>query len=705
MDESTGVQAAPSNAAEIIDECKERLRLGEEAERENRQEGEYDLKFADGDQWEERIEQERSADQRPCLTINITDAVVRRVINACRENRPRLVVHPVSDADVTDAKVREGLIRHIQYSSNSDYATDTAVEGAIRAGWGYFGIDWDYTAPDSFDRELKFVSFPNQFSCYRDPASIMPDGSDMNWFIETTWKHKNDYQAQFGALDPDGFPWVNRVDNISNWLTKEQIRVAKYWRVQHVRDELLRMSDGDVILRSDLPRKSIVRGMQLSIVERRPTVRKQIQCFLLTAKKVLQAEDVPGRWIPRFPVYGRALNLNGATRLKGLVRDLRDPARMYNYAQTAKTETYALQPKAPWMGAEGFMEGHEAAWRDANRKPIVALEYKPIRNEDGSYNPPPQRQEPPQPNAGFAEWGESTRSDFLMVAGMPNDPGQDARGEVVSGVALRKRQGLADISHFDFYDNLTRTMRHAGRVLLDRMPSTYTGQQVVRIVKEDGTADTVTLNEQQQGDGPIAKVLNDMTKGDFDCVVDTGPAYQTKREESSEALIELLGTPLGETVAKTSGDLVVRAMDFPNADSVADRIEAVTPAAQMSDKFKDLPPKAQAIIAGLQAQLKDSNQQRMGLELELASKRGIEEMKQRGQTERVQIQEAHEDRRAQLDAATKREDTHTRAVTAHDVAEIKGATQLLNTHAEAAHEKEAAKELLKHADSAQKRDV
>ncbi len=38
-------------------------------------------------------------------------------------------------------------------------------------------------------------------------------------------------------------------------------------------------------------------------------------------------------------------------------------------------------------------------------------------------------------------------------------------------------------------------------------------------------------------------------------------------------MMELLGTPLGEKVAMTSDDLVLRSMDFPGADLIADRCQ------------------------------------------------------------------------------------------------------------------------------------
>ncbi len=350
------------------------------------------------------------------------------------------------------------------------------------------------------------------------------------------------------------------------------------------------------------------------------------------------------------------------------------------------------------------MDGHENAWRDANRKPIVALEYKPIQLADGTWAPAPERQIPPQPNAGFAEWGESTKSDFLAVAGMSHDPGQDAQGEVVSGIAIKRREGLADVSNFDFYDNLTRSLRQLGRIIVDLVPVYYDTQRMIRIIREDGTPEVVTINEQQQDPmtQAVQKVKNDLTVGDYEVIVDTGPSYQTKREQSSEAQLELLGTPLGQMVATSAGDLVVRSMDFPNAESIADRLQSQIPAAQM-DQHSDLPPKAQTIIAGLQAQLKQANQKSLAMELELQTKTGIEKMKQDGETQRLSMKEQGETHRAHIKAGTAMHDTHVKAVTAHDVAEIHAGAQIINTHVEAAHNKELAKETAKAAESAEKR--
>ncbi len=697
MDVQQGIPA--SSDEELILECQSRFRMAQDAESSNREQAIFDKKFVDGDQWDTPIQQSRTLNDRPCLTINITGAVRNRVVNACRENRPRIKVHPVSDgADVQTAKVMDGLIRHIEVRSNADFAYDVAIENAIDGGWGYIGVDGDYETPDSFDQELKVIGYSNPFICYMDPASRLPDGSDMEWFLETTMMRRVDYRAKFGEIEGD-WSGMGRGDNMQYWSNKEEIRVAKYWRIEKKADKLCRLSNGAKMLRSKLPSKEGLLAAGLAVVDERDTQIPTVACYLMTAFKVLNRTTVPGRFIPRVPVYGRRMDLDGKITLKGMVRDLRDVARTYNYAQTAKTEAYALQPKAPWMGAEGFMDGHEGAWRDANRKPIVGLEYKPVLLENGQYAPPPERQMPPQPNAGFAEWADSTKSDFLAVAGMPNDPNQDMKGEVVSGIALRRRQGLSDISHYDFYDNLTRSLRHLGRIIVDMIPHYYDTPRMIRIIQEDGTPESVAINQPA-----IDKIKNDLTVGKYEVVVDTGPAYQTKREESVEAMMELLGTPLGELVARTSGDLIVRSMDFPNSDSVADRLIAAIPAAQM-DKNSDLPPKAQAVIAGLQAQLKEANQKQMALELELHAKMGLEKMRQDAETERTKMKLGVQREDAHLKSQTAMHDTHIKAVTAHDVAEINATGKILDTHVEAEHNRRAAEELAKSAAAAEKRDI
>ena len=133
---------------------------------------------------------------------------------------------------------------------------------------------------------------------------------------------------------------------------------------------------------------------------------------------------------------------------------------------------------------------------------------------------------------------------------MPHEPGVDTPGTVVSGVALKKRQALSDIGHFQYYDNQTQAIAQIGRICLDYFPVYYSTERMQRIIGEDGVPSMVGIN---QFDASIGRVKNDLTVGRYDVVMDTGPGYETKRIEGAEAMIDLLKTPLAEPIAKSGG--------------------------------------------------------------------------------------------------------------------------------------------------------
>src|SRR5271170_2146165 len=670
---------------QIFKECAERLKLAQEIESQNRLLAIEDLEFADGQQWPDDLYNMRKVQRRPTLTINHTGMLVRRVINNMRQQRPRIKVHPVGDADVEETKVANGLIRHIETLSKASVAYDTGGESAVRMGWGYWRIVGEYEDEKSFYQELKIRPVRNALTGYIDPSATMPDGSDMDWFIFSEDMKRTDFHrlypkevlrdwSQGGAGDSQ-----NR-----EWAGKYKIRLAEYYRVKKVKDTLLKLSNGTTMFKSEYVKKQFeAAGVFIAkkadgSEDSRPTERRQIQWFRLNGTEVVDQRDLPGHWIPVIRCEGNVFDLNGEVRRKGMIRDLKDPARQFNYWETAKTEKLALSSKAPWVMAAG-QSGGRPEWDDANQKPYSKLEYNILMGMDGNPIPgvpPPQRQPPVEVEAGFAEASQSAAKNLMAVAGMPHEPGQDAPGTVVSGVALRRRQALSDISHFQYYDNQTMAIAHTGRILLDQIPYYYGEQRMQRIIGEDGQPQMVQLNEPTTTQGPdgqaINKIKNDMSVGRFDVVMDTGPGYETKRLEGAENMLDLLKTSLADPIAKAGADLVVRNMDFAGADDLADRLMPMN-AQGMQKQIQQLPKEAQGIVQSLMTQNQQSQQLIQHLQLELKYKTQIEQ----GWMQ-TDVKKAH------LAATTKAHDTETRANTAIDVAHINAQSGLADTELQVA---------------------
>jgi hypothetical protein len=220
----------------------------------------------------------------------------------------------------------------------------------------------------------------------------------------------------------------------------------------------------------------------------------------------------------------------------GLVRMAKDPQRMYNYWRTALTESVALAPKAKWLLAEGQDEGHENEWAQANIKATPVLRYKQ-KDIEGQPAPVPARLQPEPPPAGIVEATNSINQDLQTVVGI-FDPNQMMQGNM-SGKAIRGQQMQIDLSNFHYYDNLTRSLKQTGRIILDLIPRIYDKERVMRIIGQDSRPEMVTINQRTVDEMGAEKILNDVTVGEYDVYMDTGPGYQSKRQEAVEAMIPL----------------------------------------------------------------------------------------------------------------------------------------------------------------------
>lgn len=601
------------------------LRLVGEADSQNRAEALGDLKFAAGDQWPVEIQNSRNLESRPCLTINKIDAYVRQVTNQQRQQRPRIKVHPVNnEGDLKIAQVIEGITRHIEVNSNADTAYDTAFEYAVKMGWGYWRVVTNYVSEDSFDQEIYIEPVDDPFSVYFDPNSVSPDGSDAEKVLVTTVMSKADFRKQYpGKDDGSGFNARSTGDDTAEWMTKEDIRVAEYWYVEREKATLVLLSDGTKVYEDELPSAELLDASNITIMDKRPSYRRKVKWCKLTAAEVLEEKEWPGRYIPIIPCYGAQVIVEGKRKKYGLVRFAKDPQRMYNFWRTSMTESIALAPKPKWLLAEGQDEGHESEWALANIKSTPVLRYKQ-KDIEGVPAPVPTRIQPEPPPEGIMVAAGAIADDLKTVLGI-FDPAQELPGNI-SGKALMGQQSQVDLSNFHFYDNMTRSIKHTGKVILDLIPKIYDTQRVLRIIGVDGKPDLVTINEVQA----TGEVMNNITVGLYDVVMDTGPGYNSKRQQAVEAMMPLMVEP---QVFQAAGDLLFRNMDFPGADIIADRLAAMNPMAQIDDK-SNIPPRVQMELMQAQKTIADMQQQMIALQLEINNRGQVAQIKEEGQNRR-----------------------------------------------------------------------
>ena len=403
------------------------------------------------------------------------------------------------------------------------------------------------------------------------------------------------------------------------------------------------------------------------MVNERKSIKRTIKWKKLTATAVLEERDWPGYYIPIVPVYGRHVVIGDKRKKFGMVRHAKDAQRMYNFWVTSLTESVALAPKAKWIMAEGQDEGHELDWAAANIKSMATLRYKQT-DIDGNPAPPPIRLQPEPPPAGVMAAAQEINSDMATIIGI-YDPSQQLPGNM-SGKALNGQQMQVDLTNFDLYDNLTKSIAYTGKVILDLIPKIYDTERIMRIIGDDGKPDLLTINERDA----VGRVKNDVTVGQYDVVMETGPGYNSKRQEAVEAMMPLLSG--NQELFNVAADLVFRNMDFPGADTIADRLAAMNPMAQI-DEHSDIPPEVQIKLKAAQGQVQQLTQQMQAMQLAMKQRADIEGVKQQAETQRELMRQTAKAHNTESVLQARVHDANTRAITSQNRVEIEAIADLL----------------------------
>lgn len=602
--------------AEILEAARSRMAICVDADSTDRADAVDDLRFLLGgkNQWDVEAVKQRQLDGRPCMTFNKLPAFLRQITNDQRQNTPAIKVHPVdSGADVKVAEVIQGIIRHIEYASNADTAYDTAVNSAASCGRGFFRLLTEYESEDSFNQVIKFKRERNPLNVYIDPYSQEPDGSDMRYAIITDLMPRDEFKRQYpkaNILNSDALLGLGASAN--HWLQDDGVIVAEYYWIDQKPATLVMLSSGETGYKDDLDAASM-EAAGITITQERASTKPVVRWAKITGADVLAETEIPCKWIPVFPVYGEELDVEGKVYRKGVIRDSKDPAKMYNYWMTTATEEVALRPKVPFIGAEGQFEVDKSKWANANNKSFPFIQYKPV-SLNGTLAPPPQRQAMADVPVGVLQMAMHATEDVKATTGI-HDASLGAGGNETSGRAILARQREGDVSNFHFTDNLNKSVRHAGRCIIDMIPHIYDTARVVRLRGEDEKLAYAQINQiervQDENGNPIEQVLNDLSIGKYDVTVSAGPSYTTQRQEAAEGMVQLAqGYP---ALMQIAGDKVISNMDWPGADEIAERIARTIPpeikGEEDGDQPQQLPPEVQQQLQQMDAVIQQQQQQ------------------------------------------------------------------------------------------------
>lgn len=622
----------------IIREAQDRFERCEKWEGEARKHYLNDVKFANGDsdnlfQWPDAVRQNRDIDQRPCLTINKTHQHNLMIVNDAKKNKPSVTVHPVSNgATYQAAEAFEGIVRHIEYISNAQTAYDTAVTGQVEGGVGYWRVVTDYENDDSFDQEIFIRRVSDSLAVFIDPDCMEADCSDARFGFIFEDMPRDEFKDEY----PDEMEFVAQaaLGNGSGWIDKDHVRIAEYYRRIEKSDKLVAFRDSqtnELITerKSNIPSEIYKALKEDPTFKERDIIDHQIQWYKIVGEHVLEKKDWLGKYIPIIKIVGEETVIDGMMDRKGHTRALKDPQRIYNYWSSSAVEQVALQGKQPWVAPAAAIEGYETFWGTANKTNYSVLTYNHIA-DDGTMIPPPIRSEPPQMAQAYIQGMQISSTEMMMVSGQYQAQMGEPSNER-SGRAIAERQRQGDTATYHFIDNLAIGIRYTGKILIDLIPKVYDTKRVRKILGLDGAemelqidpSNKAAFEAKQMKDGKAVQAIFNPTVGQYSVQADTGPAYDTQRQEAFNAFSQIAAN--NPELMGVIGDLLFKNADFPGADEIAERLERM------------VPPQAKGGINPQVQQMQQQIQQLTGIATNLTEELASEKRKVKSREEQKEV--------------------------------------------------------------------
>jgi len=516
-----------------------------------RDQADEDVRFNDvaGAQWDNLFPDFFSDDgNRPQMEFNKVEQAVNKALGEWVSNRFRPTFKPEGDSSEANAKILNGLYRKDERRSGTEYS-DNAVGEMFKAGIGHWRIGTEFLDeenPEKNEQRTTFGPIHSSFNMvFWDSNAKRYDKRDatrctlLHRFTTEGFKEKYPGHAISSVSSP-------KDRSVFNWNSTQNVFVAEYYEVIKKKEVVFVFENEDGEVRN-LWAKDIkdvideLETMGFTKKKERKKTRRYIEKTVISGSQVLEkTERIPGKMIPIIPLYGFRSSADGQEFYHGLVRNMKDAQRLFNMSISKLAETAATSGKRIPIFFPDEVLGLDQYWAEHALGNRAYLVKKPHKDEaTGQEIPHPiEYLDPPPPDPANIEVAQIS-SDFIQQERGGNP--QDVLDPTASGKAINAVIERVDMQTAILFDNIKKSMKWAGEVWRWIAADIYDSQRFITLLEQDDTESQEQLFKwvvDEETGMPVE--INDITTGEFETVVDTGPSFVNKRKETLQTLTQLL---------------------------------------------------------------------------------------------------------------------------------------------------------------------
>ncbi len=537
-----------------------------------------------GGMWEDSVV--NAMGNRPRFTFDKTNPLIDDIMSEVEGMDFGIRVRPAGGGATKEvAETYAGIIRYIENLSDAPSVYRQATRRICRRGVDFIRLDTGWTG-EGFDQDILIKSVPDSVNRVWLGYHEKQDGSDATEAWQLRAMPHDKFEKEYGRKCISVGSDNSDFDNDSDVATFVEYLYAKPYE-----KTIALLSNGKVIELTKESQSIVDDLAKIGVTverTRKAPAMKVYSRFLDGSDWLTKEMETVWDSIPVIPVYGNFELYEGDVTYSSITRRLMDPQRVYNYARSREIEEGALAPRRKLLMTKKQASDKDTMkqLQEMNVSASPVLFYTPDP-EAGSV---PYETNGPQINPNLANTAAASNQDMIDTAGVYSAQ-QGANPRYQSGWAVEQMISKGDAKTTKWLNSTAIAVRRIAGMIIAAIPKVYDNKRQLRILNEDGTDEMIVINEEiiDAQTGRVV-VVNDLSQGKYDVVVDLDKAYKSRRSEAADRLVSLAG--VDQSLMVEAADIVYGSIDVPGADQIRERKRAamlkqgMIPDAQMTDEEK-----------------------------------------------------------------------------------------------------------------------
>lgn len=521
---------------------------------EQRRQANEDMRFVNvtGGMWEDFLPNTFD-DDRVKLEFDVVSNFLQRFLGEADANNVGVEFKPDDSATSDDdAELLNGIYRADFRNFSGEIATNQAEEEQATCGYGALKLSTvfeDGNNPENDNMRIEFRPIANAYnSVFWAQSAQLIDKQDaphctvLKAFTKDSFKAAYPDKSAVSAYTPE-----NQSSN-NNTKIPELIYIATRYEVVRKKESVfvynnLKTSEVEVYNKEDhaLVEDELRASDIHKKVRERKIIRQTVEKTVFSGEELLEpTRRIVGKFIPIIPFYGYRQYVDGVEWYRGLVRKLKDAARLFNMQVSQLAENAASGGQDVPIFDPEQMENPKIAdlWADKNNQPYLLA--AALRDNEGNIVAPGP--------IGYSKAGQLDGSITALMGIVPNfiqdvtgGAPQDTLDPNASGKAIQAMLKRENMATRTITKNKGVAYVRMGEVYQAMAAEVYTTQRIIGTIGKDGEETNTqlfkTIMDEETGQLIEANTLKGKK---FRAYSDVGPQYETMREQTVEDLKGML---------------------------------------------------------------------------------------------------------------------------------------------------------------------